>query len=277
LAAWNYAYLSSGKTNPIMRTIYKQTLLSFLLVLSACLLHDAQAQNSKQVKKFTKDVEMQGTKPVKVELNQSAGILQVSGGSSKLMEGQFAFSKDEWKPLVAYTKEDGKLLVKQPGNNRNINMEDKDTNEWKVKLTNNVPVDLELTVGAGQSTMDLRGMKLTNLLLKAGAGDFTLNLANTSLPALEINAGVGAMKLDLSGKWANNLKADIDGGIGEMSLKLPANTGVRVKISGLGSIEAPGFRKESGYYVNDAYHKTDHLLTIDISGGLGSVNLELVK
>ncbi len=260
-----------------MKNKYQQTILTFVFLLTAGLVNVAYAQKGKEVKKYTKEVEMQGAKSVKVELNQSAGTMQISGGSTKLMEGQFAFTNDEWKPTIAYTKEKGALTIKQPGDNQNMNMEDEDKNEWQIKLNKNIPTDLELTVGAGQSTLDLQGMQLTNLLLKAGAGDFTVNLANTSLPKLKVNAGVGAMKLDLTGKWSTNLTADINGGIGEMTLKLPAATGVRIRISGLGSIEAPGFKKQDGYYVNSAYNKTDHLLTIDISGGLGSVNLELQK
>jgi hypothetical protein len=120
-------------------------------------------------------------------------------------------------------------------------------------------------------------MKLTRLHLKAGAGDFTVNLANTSVPKLDIEAGVGEIKLDLSGKWSNNLEAKINGGIGEITLKLPRKTGVRVKVNGLGSIENAGFTKQDGYYVNEAYKKTEATLNIEINGGLGSVNLELEK
>lgn len=260
-----------------MKNRQSYTLLTLFILFTAGVFTQANAQNGKNIKKYTKDVEVQGAKSVDIEITQSAGTLQVSGGSSKLMEGQFAFTKEEWKPTVTYTKDNGKLLVKQPENDRNVNMDDGDQNEWKIKLNNSIPLDMELTIGAGQSTIDLHGIKLTNLLLKAGAGDFTVNLANTSLPKLKVNAGVGAIKLDLTGKWTNNLTADINGGIGEVSLKLPKNTGVRVKISGLGSIEAPGFKKDGGYYVNNAYNKSDQLLTIDVSGGLGSVNLELEK
>jgi hypothetical protein len=85
------------------------------------------------------------------------------------------------------------------------------------------------------------------------------------------------MKLDLSGKWNNSLKAEINGGIGEVTLKLPRTTGVRVKVAGLGNIEAGGFKKEGGYYVNSAYRSDGTTLSIEINGGLGSVNLEMEK
>lgn len=258
-----------------MKKIQMQASLSILLLLISGFLSHTFAQNHKEVKKFTKDIDMQGAKAVNVEITQGAGTLNVSGGAGKLMEGQFAFTKEEWKPEVSYQQDHSKLLIKQPGNNRNINMEDGDRNEWQIRLNNGLPMEMELTLGAGQSMIDLHGMKLSGLLLKAGAGDFTVNLANTSLPRLKVNAGVGAMKIDLSGKWNNNLSAEINGGIGEITLKLPRKTGARVKVSGFGSIEAAGFKKEGGYYVNEAYNTTKTSLTIEVSGGLGSVNLEL--
>jgi hypothetical protein len=233
---------------------------------------------AQSVKKYTKNVEAQGAKSVQVRLTQSAGTLKISGGAKQMMEGLFATTEQAWKPEIAYSTQNQKgiLLVKQPKID-NLNMDDGDRNDWDVRLTNSIPMDIELTVGAGQSTIDLRNVRLTRLHLKAGAGDFSVNLANTSVPELDIEAGVGEMKLDLSGKWSNNLEAEINGGIGEITLKLPRKTGVRVKVNGLGSIENAGFKKVDGYYVNEAYKQTEATLHIEINGGLGSVNLELEK
>jgi hypothetical protein len=255
---------------PILSLYYLSTMLCVML-----LFNEAAAQ---QVKKYTKNVEAQGATAVQVRLTQSAGTLKLSGGANQLLEGAFTITNQAWQPQITYNSQNqkGMLVVKQPKTD-NINMEDGDHNDWQVRLNNSIPMDIELTVGAGQSTIDLRNTKLTKLHLKAGAGDFTVNIANTSVPEIDIDAGVGEMKLDLSGNWSNNLEAEINGGIGEITLKLPRKTGVRVKVNGLGSIEHEGFKKEDGYYVNEAYKKTKSTLQIEINGGLGSVNLELEK
>jgi hypothetical protein len=260
--------MNYSKFNILIMTLWLATAGCFNQVL---------AQQGKNVQKFTREVETNGVKSVSLVVNQSAGVLRMTGGAGKLLEGQFAFTKGEWKPVIAFTQETSKLVVKQPENDRTINMDKGDRNEWVIKLNNKVAMDIELSVGAGQSTIDLQGMKLTNLALKAGAGEFNVKLNNTSLPKLTVNAGVGEMNIDLTGKWTNNLTADISGGIGEVHLKLPKYTGVRVKISGLGNIDADGFKKEDGYYVNDAYNKSTYQLTINVSGGLGSVHLEMDK
>jgi hypothetical protein len=53
--------------------------------------------------------------------------------------------------------------------------------------------------------------------------------------------------------------------------------GVRVRAEGgLGKINAEGFRREGEAYVNDAYGDSDVSLDVDVRGGVGSINLEVV-
>ncbi|QHT71390.1 DUF4097 family beta strand repeat protein [Rhodocytophaga rosea] len=257
----------------------KINVLCYYLFASIGVAFLSSPATAQSVKKYTQNVEPQGATSVQMQFTQSAGTLKMSGGATThLMEGVFTMTNQAWKPEISFTNQNNKgtLIVKQPGG-KNVNMDDGDSNDWQVRLNNSIPMDMELTVGAGQSTVDLRNTKLSKLHLKAGAGDFTVNLANTSVPTLDIDAGVGEMKLDLSGKWSNNLEAEINGGIGEITLKLPRKTGVRVKVNGLGSIGHEGFKKEEGYYVNESYKKTSSTLQIEINCGLGSVNLELEK
>ena len=57
---------------------------------------------------------------------------------------------------------------------------------------------------------------------------------------------------------------------------LPAAVGVRVQVRGLlGSIDAPGFSKEDGAYVNAAYGSEGPEVRVAVTGGIGSVNLRL--
>jgi archaellin len=265
-----------------MKRTLLYSLLTLLLSISGytqTLAQQTKAVHNPRVNNFVKKVGAQGATSARVHIDQAAGTLNLSSGAQSLMDATFAFTRDEWQPEISYSTSNaqGRLVVKQPKPGNNINMQDNDRNEWQVRLTNAIPLDVQLSVGAGESNIDLSNTRLTNLELQAGAGDFTLNLANTSVPRVKVNAGVGQMKLDLSGKWQNDLDAQINGGIGEVRVKLPRRTGVRVKVNGLGSINAEGFRKENGYYVNEAYATSDTRLTLEINGGLGEVTLELAN
>ena len=83
------------------------------------------------------------------------------------------------------------------------------------------------------------------------------------------------VELDLVGQWDHDLDASIKGGVGEITVHLPSNVGVRVDASkGIGSIKAHGFMKEGGDYVNEAYGKSGVTLSIDINAGIGEIRLK---
>jgi hypothetical protein len=52
---------------------------------------------------------------------------------------------------------------------------------------------------------------------------------------------------------------------------------VRVNAEGgLGQINAEGLQREGDAYVNDAYGDSDVTLDVDVRGGVGQINLEVV-
>lgn len=215
-------------------------------------------------------------KTVQAEILMSAGTLKLSTHDAATADLNFLYSRAIWKPEINLDQQSKQamLSIRQP-EGKNFNMKENERNDWHITLPNKLEGDLKIRIGAGEGTVDLQGAKVQRLELIAGAGDFNVNLANTALSHLDISAGVGSLSLDLSGKRSNNLTADINGGIGDLNLLLPARTGVRVKINGLGSVDNAGFTKQDGYYVNEAYGKTDYSVDITVNGGLGSVALAL--
>jgi hypothetical protein len=58
---------------------------------------------------------------------------------------------------------------------------------------------------------------------------------------------------------------------------LPSEVGVRAMAEGgLDKINAEDLQREGDSYVNDAYGDSDATLDIDIQGGVGQINLEVV-
>jgi len=71
--------------------------------------------------------------------------------------------------------------------------------------------------------------------------------------------------------------ATIEGGVGQATVLLPSEIGVKAKAEGgLGGINAKGLKKVGGAYVNDAYGESDTNLTVDVKGGVGEINLKVV-
>jgi hypothetical protein len=194
---------------------------------------------------------------VHTNLKMGAGELNVTGGADRLMEGDFSYNVADWKPEVDYdvSGDTGELTVEQ-GSGEGVPLGGDARNEWDVRLNDEVPTDLAVEMGAGESDLDLDSLTLTGLTLRMGAGETTV---------------------DLTGDYGEDFDATMEGGVGEATVLLPSEVGVRARAEGgIGKINARGLQKEGDSYVNDAYGDSDVTLDLDIRGGVGEINLEVV-
>ena len=77
--------------------------------------------------------------------------------------------------------------------------------------------------------------------------------------------------------YAQDFDVSIEGGVGEATVLVPSEVRVRVRAEGgLGKINAGGFQREGEAYVNDAYGDSEVTLDVDVRGGVGTINLEVV-
>ena len=223
---------------------------------------------------YAKSIDLTDAKVSQTNIKFNAGTLGLSTHNRSSVALNAEFTRESWKPEMRIDKQAGEIILQQP-DNKSTNMKDDDHNDWQILFPKNLTTSLSLTIGAGEASIDLSGSKLRSLVVEAGAGEFNINLANTSLSHLEVNAGVGELNLDLSGRQEQNLHASINGGIGSIKLLLPQDTGVRVKVNGLGGIDVNDLIKRDGYYVNSLYGKSSKNIEIEVNGGLGNLELKL--
>jgi hypothetical protein len=203
----------------------------------------------------SKSVELGDAKSVNVKINFGAGDLQLTGGAEKLLEADFKYNVTRLKPEVDYS--DGTLIVKQPEVNGFPSLVGMGEfqNEWGLRLSDEVPMDLSVNMGAGSSNLQLAGLSLTGL---------------------DVNLGAGTYTVDLTGAWARNLDVTIEAGAATVTLRLPKDVGVRVKVeSGPHTVEATGLTKDGEFYTNAAYGVSDVTMQIDLTEGIGTLNLEV--
>lgn len=205
-------------------------------------LHDAKA------------LERQGAQSLRADLEMPAGELRLSGGSSRLLDADFRYAENQGTPRVDYSVANGAgdLRIRQEG--RNVRWGPTE-NDWDLRLSNELPLDLRLQMGAGYGELRLRDIPLTRL---------------------SVNMGAGKLRVDLTGERKSDVQAAIHGGVGQAVIRLPKNVGVLVHASGgIGSIEAGGLKRENGAYVNDAYGKSPATIKLTVEGGIGQISLEL--
>jgi uncharacterized protein DUF2154 len=230
---------------------------SFVFLAALCLLTTACVNYSDdsfaEPVTVTETVELGDAENVTAEIRMPAGELRVSGGTSSLMEGEFTYTSAALEPEISYEASSfrGRLEVRGRRDRSSTNMHG--TNRWTLKLNDDVPLDIEIGLGAGESKLDLRGTTLRSLNMEIGAGEVDINLL---------------------GEWDRNFDVKVKGGVGELTIRVPANVGVIANAKGgIGDIDTTGFRKEGGRYVNDAYGDAPITITIDAKGGIGEINL----
>ena len=268
----------------MLRLPFSPIIVSFLFIsaTSACGLRpDRDQRDSSEVHTLTETVSRDGVERATTHLSMGAGTLTVTGGAAQLMEADFTYHQESWKPEISFDAQVGTLTVKQPGlgDDLDSNLDGNQQNEWQIRLNDEVEHTLECEIGAGKTDLDLRGLSLRRVDIDAGVGEHTIILTDTSLPELTVDAGVGEVNIDLTGRWRNSLRAEIDGGIGELNLSVPTDVGVQLDVSGgLGSVDVPpGYTKDGTTYTNAAYQQAEYRIDIDVDAGMGSVEVEEVR
>jgi hypothetical protein len=242
---------------------YGVVVLSILMMATTAVLAGScgmQPGGTPQVGKMqreSKSVDPKNAQSARAQLKMGAGELNVTGGADQLMEAEFSYNVSDWKPKVSYDVSDkkGELVVKQRSA-EGAGLSGDARNEWDISLNDEVPTDLVVQMGAGESDLDLDSLALKGLDLQMGAGKTTV---------------------DLTGDYAQSFDASIEGGVGEATVLLPSEVGVKAKAEGgLGKINAEGLKRVGDSYVNDAYGESDVNLNVDVQGGIGAINLEVV-
>ena len=216
-----------------------------------------QQQEVGKLQRESKSVDPKNAQTARTQLKMGAGELNLTGGADQLMEGDFSYNVAEWKPEVSYdvSGDEGELVVRQ-GGSEGSDLTGEARNEWEIRLNDELPTDLVVQMGAGESDLDLDSLTLKGLKLQMGAGKTTV---------------------DLTGDYAQSFNSSIQGGVGEATIMLPSEVGVKAKAQGgLGKINAVGLERVGGAYVNDAYGESDVTLNVNVQGGVGEINLEAV-
>jgi predicted membrane protein len=212
-----------------------------------------------------------------------AGILNISPSEKhKFFSSSFHSCNDFREPQINFNEEESKATLKISAREeqQNIKFNDSDTSSctWNLNFNKKIENSFDISMIAGVGKIDLSECKLTSFDFKMTAGEIQLDLSNTSVPYVNFKAAAGEVEIDLSGEWKNDLRANIKGGVGEITVFVPNNIGVKIEISGiLGEINAPTFKKKRKTYVNKMYGQTSETLYLDIFGGIGEINIKTVS
>lgn len=220
-------------------------------------------------------VELGDASEVDAVIEMGAGELSVSGGADALMDADFTYNVPKWAPAVSYevSGDRGELRVRQP-EVEEIGWNDDIEYAWDLRFNDRAPLDMTVRLGAGENELALGALNLDNLEVEGGAGALRLGLRGSSVRDLDISLGAGEVRLDLGGDWDHDVNGRIQGGIGEVTIVLPNSVNVRAQVEGgLGQVNAVGLSRSGNSYTYDV--AAAHTITLDITGGVGEINLRI--
>lgn len=184
-----------------------------------------------------------------VIIDMSAGDLDVNPGATTLFEGDFAFNVPALKPDIAYAVKGttGELKVSQGSSSGNVE------NKWRLSLDQTTPIDLTITMGAGDATLVLGTLNLRSLAIRLGAGD---------------------LKVDLRGTPAKSYGVKVQAGAGDTTIQLPASVGISASTSGLiGDSNVDGLEKRDGRWINPRAQESPVTVTLDVQHAIGDLRV----
>ncbi len=234
----------------------------------------------------------------------SEALVVRSVGDVDLLRGIFRYNVEEWAPKVEQTTADDETRVtigQGLGSQIPLGKGDAYTNRWEIGLAPGVPLDLGIDMGAGEAGLDLTGLSLRKLTVTSAGTDVNLafnapnpeplgtlrltggagtviatGLGNANFDHLSIFAGAGEMELDFGGAFRRSAVADVKAGAGSVTIRVPAEVGVRITFSGipLGQVDVRGLTEQTdNVYVNAAYGVAPLTLTVNLASGVGSISL----
>jgi hypothetical protein len=238
---------------------------------------DSSSNTDSKYRYETRVLKMEKTEKAKMNISIPTGYFMLKGGSVNLLEGKFKYRKNERRLVVSNTIDSKGLADVTVDMEKSVHYDiHNEKNAASISISDAVPIDLELSFGAGEGKFDFRKTNLQKAKFDLGAGDFDIDLSQTSLSHLEVNAGVGKGHFDLSGEWNQDLRAEFSCGVGELIIVLPSSAAVKVEVNGaLGEVDHHGLNKDGQTYTNKAFKNSGHKLDISVNGGIGRVELRV--
>ena len=170
-------------------------------------------------------------------------------GREELFEGDFDFNVPvlEARDRVCGGRHHRHAKVSQGSTSGNYE------NSWRLSLDETTPVDLHLTLGAGDAELVLGRVNLQSLAVRLGAGDLVL---------------------DLRGTPATSYKVTVQAGAGDTTIRLPAGVGISASTSGLiGDSNVSGLEKRDGRWINPRAEASPVTIDLQVQHAIGDLRI----
>ena len=194
--------------------IGRQSAKTLIAVATAVVMSGCAFNSTGETRNEKVSLDLDDAKSGRVAIRMGGGQLHVASGTAKFMEAEFAYNVPEWKPVVDYKA--GELTLSQPSYSASFG---NSVNNWNVNFNSALPLEIIANIGAGEAKFELGEMNLSRVDLNIGAGQMTVDLRGTPKRDynVQIRGGVGETVVHLP-KDAG-ISATATKGIGDISVE----------------------------------------------------------
>jgi hypothetical protein len=263
--------------------------------------------SAQTMRPFTTFRQQHGDTRLVARLDYAAGELRLaSGRSDDLYRMDLLYDENRYVPVSDFDASSGEVrLGLQPSGEGGVRVVSKHQlrQSATVNFSPTVNLDLDVTLGAAEADLELGGLQLADLTLKSGASRTAvrfsspngtrcrsatltagaaelsvIGLGNSRCDRIGFEGGVGKVLLDFRGVWTSSSSVSVRMAMGEVTLRLPRNAGVKITPDKfLSTFEPADLVRRGASYVSARYDQAARHLDINITTAVGSVRVEWEK
>jgi hypothetical protein len=249
--------------------------------------------------------EAKGAKKIVADISYGAGTLVVTSEAiSQAAKAEVSYGSDRTDYDMEYEVKGDVGYLDFKNRSEHISHVDTKNNRLDLTLSTQYPTELKLEAGAAKATVDLGGLRLTDLDLSIGAasGEITFSqpnperlrvmkiqagaasvdlsdLGNANFEYFKFDGGAGKFNIDLLGKYTGESRVEMEIGLGKAEIILPSEVPVRIEAdddSWFSSIDLHTRRLErieKGVYQSPGYDDAKIRIELKLNVGLGSADV----
>ncbi len=219
---------------------------------------------------------LDGAKSANIRIDSSVGELSVESlsDSENLIEGT-VYSIERETIRQKYEIVDGEISYYlhsdwEPGASINFSGHTGPRLSWDLALTEEIPLDLNISLGVGESKLDLSNLQVSAIDLNIGVGQTRVELPAGEYQAY-VDGGVGQTIVTLPDE--GQIKLDVQGGVGEIVIRVPDHAAVKIYVDrGIAGLSVPsGYSQTDNSYTSPNYDDTSEYIEIRIDQGIGNI------
>lgn len=278
---------------------------AILPALALCL--GASGAAAQSMRPFSTYRQWHGETRLDARLDYAAGALRLAAGRpTELYRMDVLYDGDRYVPVSDYdAARGGVALGLEAAGRGGLRVLSKGQLRQTASVTFSPKNDLSLAValGAVDGDIELGGLRVTDLKVEAGASRATvrfsqpnavrcrtatlsagaaelsvLGLGNSRCDRIAFEGGVGRVTLDFGGAWTSNAAVAVRMALGEVTLRLPRDIGVRITLDKfLAAFEPQGMVRRGRSYLSPGYDQASRHLDIDVTTAVGGVTVDWLK